>query len=114
MKTIRVRLALVAMILGMLLLLPAPLPAGEPLDLNSAPMNELVELPGIGPKRAEDIIRYRLTRGFRRKSDLLRIRGIGRRTYARLKALVQVKPLVQPEQQETSDPSAAEEAKEQK
>ena len=65
-----------------------------PLDLNQATVAQLVELPGIGPKRAEDIIRYRLLRnGFKRASDLLRIKGIGKRIYRKIRPLIYVKRL---------------------
>ena len=53
--------------------------------LNVASALELQRLPGIGAKRAEAILelRHRLGR-FRRTSDLLRVKGIGRRTLERL------------------------------
>ncbi len=73
----------------------------EKIDLNSATMNELMRLPGIGPKRAEEIVRYRLMRnGFKRPADLMRIKGIGRRTYFKLKPFVRVVPLDPPDAQE--------------
>jgi competence ComEA-like helix-hairpin-helix protein len=87
---------LVSLVLALLLAIPAHVGADEPLDLNSAPAVELLKLPGIGPRRAEQIIRYRLVHGFRRKADLLRVRGIGRGIYMRLKPLVQVVPPQRP------------------
>lgn len=50
------------------------------LILNLATMVELTQLPGIGQKRAQAILelRQRLKR-FRKLTDLLRVRGIGRR-----------------------------------
>jgi competence protein ComEA len=88
----RIRLMLVSLVLAVLLAIPAHVGAGEPLDLNSAPAIELMKLPGVGPARAGEIIRFRLVHGFRRKADLLRIKGIGRRTYMKLKPLVEVRP----------------------
>jgi competence ComEA-like helix-hairpin-helix protein len=67
--------------------------ATQKVDLNAATMAELMTLPNIGQKRAEEIVRYRLTHGFKRPADLLRIKGIGRRTYFKLKPLVRVGPL---------------------
>jgi competence protein ComEA len=86
-------LALAALILALILALPFYVKAETPLDLNSAPMVELMKLPGVGPKRAEEIVRYRLSHGFRRREDLLRIKGIGQRTFLKLKPLVEVRPL---------------------
>ncbi len=60
------------------------------LDLNTATRNQLLELPGVGPKRAEEIIRYRLQRPFRRTADLMRVKGIGPKMFDKLKPLVSV------------------------
>ena len=52
-------------------------PAG-PLDLNRATLEQLDELPGIGPATAQAIIDERDRRGgFRSVDDLLDVRGIG-------------------------------------
>jgi competence protein ComEA len=64
----------------------------EPLDLNAASAEQLTRLPGIGPRRAADIVAQRETRRFERVSDLLRVRGIGRRTYIKLKPYLTVRP----------------------
>jgi len=63
----------------------------SPVVLNSASLEDLRRLPGVGPKRAEAILNLR-TRlgGFRRIEDLLRVRGIGRATLKRLRPLVKV------------------------
>ena len=56
-----------------------------PIDLNAATAAMLVKLPGIGPARARAIIELRQRIGrFRRVSQLLRVRGIGRATLRRL------------------------------
>src|SRR5690606_11091785 len=56
------------------------------LILNEANAAELDRLPGIGKKRAEDIValRTRMKR-FKRLEDLLRVRGIGPRSQVGLK-----------------------------
>jgi competence protein ComEA len=66
-------------------------PAGI-VDLNNADLTELTTLPGIGKSRAEAIIQYRAKRPFARPAQLLRIKGIGQRIYAKLKPLVTVTP----------------------
>lgn len=68
--------------------------AVEPVDLNSAPVEQLQGLPGIGPKKAEAIIALRHQRAFSRVSQLLEVRGIGRKTLERLKPLVRVGAVV--------------------
>jgi competence ComEA-like helix-hairpin-helix protein len=55
-------------------------------DLNRAPLGELVALPGVGPKRAIAIVLDRLRRGpFATVGDLTRVGGIGDETLARLR-----------------------------
>ncbi len=69
--------------------------AAEPvdkLDLNTATVAQLVKLPGVGPKRADAIVKLRERVRFRRVRDLLRVRGIGRKSLARLRPLVRVGP----------------------
>jgi competence protein ComEA len=49
--------------------------------LNTATVEELVKLPRVGPKRAQAIVELRKRLGkFRKPTDLLRVRGIGRKT----------------------------------
>jgi competence protein ComEA len=80
---------LVAVFLG---LVAARAMAGESktIDLNRASMAELMQLPGVGVKRAEEIVRYRLAHPFRRTSDLMRIKGIGTKSFVKIRLLVRV------------------------
>jgi competence protein ComEA len=66
---------------------PAALAALEvPIDPNRASEAELTSLPGIGPHLARQIASYRMLHGpFAGAEDLLRVRGIGERTLARLR-----------------------------
>jgi len=80
-------------------LLPTPIRAQEPaaaeasrsgvVNLNTASAAELVRLPGIGPARAQAILelRARLTR-FSRLEELLRVKGIGRATFRKLRPML--------------------------
>ena len=63
---------------------------GLPIDPNLADAPTLETLPGIGPGRAEAILRERERAPFAAPEDLARVRGIGPRTLERLAGLVAV------------------------
>ncbi len=79
---------------------PAPGPSrriSERLDLNRATEQELEALPGIGPVLAERIVEYRQSRGvFRDVEQLRNVKGIGKKKFERLRALVNVAPVTGP------------------
>jgi competence protein ComEA len=61
------------------------------INLNKADVNELQNLPGIGPSKAAAILEYRETNGqFRNVEDLKNISGIGDKTFDKLKDLITV------------------------
>jgi competence protein ComEA len=67
--------------------------AGVPLDLNAATVPQLEALPGIGPKTAEAILRYREEKGgFRRLEELMEVKGIGAKRFETLKGFLRVGP----------------------
>ena len=55
-------------------------------NLNTAPPEVLGLIPGIGPAKAAEIVRYRSKRSFRTVDELVRIRGIGRKMVRRIRA----------------------------
>jgi comEA protein len=58
-------------------------------NLNTATAEELDRLPGIGPTRARAILELRARLGrFRRIEDLMRVKGIGRATFRKLRPLI--------------------------
>lgn len=54
------------------------------LNINTASQVQLEMLPGIGPAMANRIIEYRTRRPFQKLIQLMRIKGIGRKTFAAL------------------------------
>ena len=63
--------------------------ASEPIDINSASEADFERLPGIGPSRAKAIVELReQIKGFHRVEDLMRVKGIGRKTFQKLSTLV--------------------------
>lgn len=65
--------------------------AEKKVDLNRAGEEELQTLPGIGPSRARAIVELRRRLGrFRQARQLLRVQGIGRKTFDKLKSRVVV------------------------
>ena len=66
------------------------MPTG-PLDLNTATLDQLEELPGVGPVLAQRILDYRLKQGrFASVDELRQVSGIGDQRFAELKDLVRV------------------------
>ncbi|UEX91068.1 helix-hairpin-helix domain-containing protein [Staphylococcus ratti] len=58
----------------------------QPINLNLAKESDLVEVPGIGPSKAQAIIMYRDEKGaFKSVEDLKEVKGIGEKTFERLK-----------------------------
>jgi competence protein ComEA len=58
-------------------------------NLNTANGDELERLPGIGPTRAKAILELRARiKRFARIEDLMRVKGIGRATFRRLRPLL--------------------------
>ena len=57
-------------------------------NINTATAAQLTLLPGVGPSRAEAIIRARQNRPFRTVNELARVRGIGRATLRSLRPYV--------------------------
>ena len=69
----------------------APVAKQATVNLNSATADQLAALPGIGPKVAERILEYRTKNGgFKKIEELMNVKGIGEKSFLKLKPLVSV------------------------
>lgn len=61
------------------------------ININSANLRQLVDLPGIGEKMGQRIIDYRLSNGpFKSKEAIKDVSGIGEKTYEALKNKIDI------------------------
>jgi competence protein ComEA len=66
---------------------------GTALNLNTATQADLEKLPGVGPAMAKQILDYRQkNNGFKKVEELMNIKGIGEKSFLKLKPLVTVAP----------------------
>lgn len=85
--------------LAVIALIVAPPAAGaapgtgeeKAVNINTAGVEELMTLPGIGKAYADRIVEYRQKNGpFKKVEDLLNVRGIGDKTFDRIKTRLTV------------------------
>lgn len=61
------------------------------ININSAPVPELMKISGLGEKVASNIAAYRNRFGFfKRKKDIMLVKGIGRKRYDKIKDIITV------------------------
>lgn len=71
----------------------AQAPAAPAINVNTATAGDLQKLPGVGPAMAARIIEYRdKNGGFKKVEDLMNVKGIGEKTFLKLKPLVTIAP----------------------
>jgi len=65
--------------------------AANPVNLNTASVTQLQTLPGIGASAAQRIVEYRQKNGaFKKIEELMNVRGIGEKSFLKLKPLITV------------------------
>ncbi len=62
------------------------------ININTATLEELVQLPRVGEKVAERIISYRKDNGgFKKVEDLKTVRGVGDKVFEKIRPMISVK-----------------------
>ncbi|WP_202080714.1 ComEA family DNA-binding protein [Caldalkalibacillus salinus] len=70
---------------------PTEEPQSGKININTASTDELVQLTGVGPSRAEAIVDYREKNGgFAQKEDLKNVSGIGEKTFEKLEDDIEI------------------------
>jgi competence ComEA-like helix-hairpin-helix protein len=68
-------------------------PPSYPIDLNTATVKQLEQLPGVGPTTAKAIVEFRTKTGrFQRVTDLLVIRGVSETKLKKMRPYITVGP----------------------
>ena len=85
-----------ALAMAALLVSGTAMAAGKPaptakVNLNTASVEQLTALPGVGPKLAARIVEYRQKSGtFRSTQELMNVQGIGEKNFAKIEAWLSV------------------------
>jgi competence protein ComEA len=85
-----------ALTMAALLVSGTAMAAGKPaptakVNLNTASVEQLTTLPGVGPKLAARIVEYRQKSGaFRSTEELINVKGIGEKSFAKIETWLSV------------------------
>ena len=85
-----------ALAMAALLVSGTAMAAGKPaptakVNINTASVEQLTSLPGVGPKLAARIVEYRQKSGtFRSTQELINVQGIGEKNFAKIEAWLTV------------------------
>ena len=65
--------------------------SGDVININTANLEQLMKISGVGKTKAEAIISYREKNGdFKKKEDITKVRGIGKATFDKIKDKIEV------------------------
>ncbi len=74
-----------------ILMVPVCVMAGEKINLNTATLEDLTKLKGIGPSLGKRVVDYREKYGpFEKKEDLIKVKGVGQKTFDANKDIITV------------------------
>jgi competence protein ComEA len=59
-------------------------------NINTATATELALLPGVGPSKAEAIVKYRAANPFKQVDQIMRVKGIGKKSFQSMKPYLAV------------------------
>jgi competence ComEA-like helix-hairpin-helix protein len=96
-RLVRFALPLITLVVACLVFTPPvdtqKKPPAKPINLNTATLQQLEQLPGVGPITAKDILDFRKKSGpFRSVNDLLAVRRITKARLEKLRPYVYVAP----------------------
>jgi len=60
-------------------------------NLNTATVQELEQIKGIGAKKALEIIKYRKEHNFTKLEDIMKVKGIGKKLFEKIKNDIEIK-----------------------
>lgn len=96
MKNFKVVALVIGLVLGLTFLPLIAQQAGakggeQKININTASLDELQKLPRVGPQVAQRIIDFRKEHGnFKKIEEIMKVRGIGEKTFNQLKDLIVV------------------------
>ena len=61
-----------------------------PVNINTATIEELDTLPGVGPAIAKRIVQFRSTQPFTKPEDIMLVKGIGKKNFAKMRERITV------------------------
>jgi competence protein ComEA len=89
-KTLVMLLGLTAVLAAAGQSFAAKQPPASPVDVNSASVEQLTQIPGIGMAKAKAIVETREKAPFASAHDLVSVKGIGEKLYAKIASYVTV------------------------